>query len=74
MFKINIIDDDLLNVYVSGINEQIYIVILFKGIIEKFNDEEFEGVIVYELIYICNYDVWLLIILIVFVGIFFMLV
>ena len=73
MPKINIIDDDSLNAYASGINEQTYTVTLSKGIIEKLNDEELEGVIAHELTHIRNHDVRLLIISIVFVGIFSML-
>ena len=73
MPKINIIDDDSLNAYASGINEQTYTVTLSKGIIEKLNDQELEGVIAHELTHIRNHDVRLLIISIVFVGIFSML-
>ena len=73
MPKIKIIDDDSLNAYASGINEQTYTVTLSKGIIEKLNDEELEGVIAHELTHIRNHDVRLLIISIVFVGIFSML-
>jgi heat shock protein HtpX len=43
---------------------------LSKGIIEKLNDEELEAVIAHELTHIKNRDVRLLIISIVFVGIF----
>ncbi len=70
MPKINIIDDDSLNAFASGINEKTYTVSLSKGIIEKLNDEELEAVIAHELTHIRNRDVRLLIISIVFVGIF----
>ena len=70
MPKINIIDDNSLNAYASGINERTYTVTLSKGIIKKLNDEELEGVIAHELTHIRNHDVRLLIISIVFVGIF----
>lgn len=73
MPKINIIYDDSLNAYASGINERGYTVTLSKGIIEKLNDEELEGVIAHELTHIRNRDVRLLIVSIVFVGIFAML-
>ena len=42
MPKINIINDDSLNAYASGINKKSYTVTLSKGIIEKLNDEELE--------------------------------
>jgi heat shock protein HtpX len=73
MPKINIIDDDSLNAYASGINKNSYTVTLSKGIIEKLNDEELEAVIAHELSHIRNHDVRLLIISIVFVGIFSMI-
>ena len=73
MPKINIINDDSLNAYASGINKKSYTVTLSKGIIEKLNDEELEAVIAHELSHIHNHDVRLLIISIVFVGIFSML-
>lgn len=70
MPKIYLIDDDSLNAFASGINRQSYSVTLSKGIIEKLNDEEIEGVMAHELTHIKNRDVRLLIISIVFVGIF----
>jgi heat shock protein HtpX len=68
--KINIIDDDSLNAFASGINQNTFSISLSKGIIEKLNDEELEAVIAHELTHIKNRDVRLLIISIVFVGIF----
>lgn len=73
MPKINIIDDNSLNAYASGINRHSYTVTLSQGIIDKLNDEELEGVIAHELTHIRNHDVRLLIISIVFVGLFSML-
>jgi heat shock protein HtpX len=70
MPRINIIDDDSLNAFASGIDEKSYSVTLSKGIIEKLNDEELEGVIAHELSHIRNRDVRVLIISIIFVGIF----
>ncbi|MCW5908501.1 MAG: M48 family metallopeptidase [Chitinophagales bacterium] len=68
--KINVIDDDSLNAFASGINERTYTVTLSRGIINKLNDEELEGVIAHELMHIRNRDVRLLIVSIIFVGIF----
>jgi heat shock protein HtpX len=70
MPKLNIIDDTSLNAFASGINENTFTITLSKGIIEKLNDEELEGVIAHELSHIINRDVRLLMISIVFVGIF----
>jgi heat shock protein HtpX len=68
--KINIIDDDSLNAFASGIDTRTFSISLSKGIIEKLNDEELEAVIAHELTHIRNRDVRLLIISIIFVGIF----
>ncbi len=68
--NIFILDDDSLNAYASGINEKTYAVTLSRGIINKLDDAELEGVIAHELAHIRNKDVRLLIISIVFVGIF----
>ena len=60
MPKINVINDSSLNAYA-------------RGIIDKLDDQELEGVIAHELTHIRNRDVRLLIVSIVFVGIFSML-
>jgi heat shock protein HtpX len=70
MPKINVIPDPSLNAFASGINEKTYTVTLTQGIIEKLDDQELEGVIAHELMHIRNNDVKLLVISIVFVGIF----
>lgn len=70
MPKVNIIVDDSLNAFASGIDEKSYSITLSKGIINKLNDEELEGVIAHELSHIRNRDVRVLIISIIFVGIF----
>jgi heat shock protein HtpX len=70
MPAVNIIDDDSLNAFASGINDKTYTISLSKGIIDKLDDDELEGVIAHELTHIRNRDVRLLIISIIFVGIF----
>lgn len=70
MPKVNIIEDQALNAFASGINEKTYTVTLTRGIINKLNDDELEGVIAHELMHIRNRDVRLLIITVIFVGIF----
>jgi heat shock protein HtpX len=70
MPAIYIIEDDSLNAFASGINSNTYAVSLSRGIISKLDDEELESVIAHELTHIRNRDVRLLIISIVFVGIF----
>ncbi len=70
MPKINIINDDSLNAFASGIDEKSYSVTMSTGIINKLDDEELEGVIAHELTHIRNRDTRVLIISIIFVGIF----
>jgi heat shock protein HtpX len=70
MPKVNIIEDDSLNAFASGIDERSYSVSLSRGIINKLDDDELEGVIAHELTHIKNRDVRVLIITIIFVGIF----
>jgi len=68
--QIFIIEDDSLNAFASGINERTYSVSLSRGIIARLEDDELEGVIAHELSHIRNRDVRLMIISIIFVGIF----
>ncbi len=70
MPQVNILEDNSLNAYASGINDKTYTVALSRGIINTLDDEELEAVIAHELSHIRNRDVRLLIISIVFVGIF----
>jgi heat shock protein HtpX len=70
MPEINLIEDDSLNAFASGINTSSFTVSLSRGIIDKLNDEELEAVIAHELTHIKNRDVRLLIVSIIFVGIF----
>jgi heat shock protein HtpX len=70
MPKLYIIEDDSLNAFASGINQSSYSISLSRGIINKLDDDELEGVIAHELTHIRNRDVRLLIISIIFVGIF----
>jgi heat shock protein HtpX len=68
--KIYVIEDDSLNAFASGIDHRSYAVSLSRGIINKLDDDELEGVIAHELTHIKNRDVRVLIISIIFVGIF----
>jgi heat shock protein HtpX len=70
MPKLYVIDSPVLNAYASGIDKNSYAVTLTTGIIDTLNDQELEGVIAHELTHIRNRDVRLLIISIIFVGIF----
>ena len=73
MPHVNVIEDYSLNAFASGINKKTYTVTLTRGIINTLDDLELEGVIAHELTHIRNRDVRLLIVSIIFVGIFTML-
>ena len=70
MPKVNVIESPALNAFASGINDKTYTVTLTTGIIDTLDDDELEGVIAHELTHIRNRDVRLLVVSIVFVGIF----
>jgi len=68
--KINVIEDDSFNAFASGLNEKTYTVSVSRGMLNRLDDQELEGVIAHELTHIRNKDVRLLIVSIIFVGIF----
>lgn len=70
MPKVYVIEDDSLNAFASGLDAKNYAVTLSRGIVTKLDDDELEGVIAHELTHIRNKDTRLLIISIIFVGIF----
>lgn len=70
MPKINIVDDPSLNAFASGIDDKSYTITLTTGIIEKLDDDELSAVVAHELTHIKNRDTRLLVVCIVFVGIF----
>lgn len=70
MPKLFIIEDDSLNAFASGLSDKSASISLSRGIIDKLNDEELEAVMAHELTHIRNRDVRLLVISIIFVGIF----
>lgn len=70
MPKLQIIHDHSLNAYASGIRAKDYTITVSDGLINKLTDEELEGVLAHELCHIINKDVRLLMVSIIFVGIF----
>jgi len=69
MPQINIVEDDQLNAYASGIDKKSYTVTVTRGLLNLLNDDELAGVIGHELTHIRNRDTRVLIVSIVFVGI-----
>ncbi|MEM1194002.1 MAG: M48 family metallopeptidase [Pseudomonadota bacterium] len=70
MPALNVINSGALNAFASGIDKDSYTITLTQGIIDQLNRDELEAVIAHELTHIQNRDVRLLIISVIFVGIF----
>ena len=70
MPTLNIIETPAMNAFASGLSEKSYKVTVTRGLIETLNDEELEAVLAHELTHIMNRDVRLLIVAVIFVGIF----
>ncbi|MEL7028407.1 MAG: M48 family metallopeptidase [Pseudomonadota bacterium] len=70
MPKLAIIETPALNAFASGISDSSYTVTLTRGLIETLDRDELEAVMAHELTHIQNRDVRLLIIAIIFVGVF----
>lgn len=68
--KLKIIETPQMNAFASGIRDDNYTVTLTRGIMQELDDEELEAVIAHELSHIMHKDVRLLIIAVIFVGIF----
>ena len=73
MPRINIVEDSSLNAFASGIDIKSYTITLTTGIIDKLDDAELSAVVGHELTHIKNRDTRLMVVCIVFVGIFSML-
>jgi heat shock protein HtpX len=70
MPKLNVIETDAMNAFASGINDRSYSVTLTRGLIDKLDSDEIEAVMGHELTHIMNRDVRLLIVAVIFVGVF----
>lgn len=70
MPKLQIIDTPALNAFASGVSEKNYAITVTSGLIEALDGPELEAVLAHELTHIRNRDVRLLIVAVIFVGIF----
>ena len=68
--KLRIIETDVMNAFASGLRDENYTITLTRGLMENLDDEELEAVIAHELSHVKNRDVRLLVIAVIFVGIF----
>lgn len=68
--KLRVIETPAMNAFASGIRDDNYTITLTRGLMESLDDEELEAVIAHELSHVKNRDVRLLIVAVVFVGIF----
>ena len=70
MPKLSVIDAPAMNAFASGVSEKSYAITLTRGLIDTLSKSEIEAVLAHELTHIRNRDVRLLIIAVIFVGIF----
>jgi heat shock protein HtpX len=69
MPKVYLINDQAINAFACGRNPQKASIAITNGAIEKLANEELEGVIAHELSHIKNYDILLMTIVIILVGV-----
>lgn len=70
MPALRIMETDALNAFATGLQKKNYSITVTRGLINTLNDEELEAVLAHELTHIRNADVRLLIVAVIFVGIF----
>lgn len=66
----NIIESHALNAFASGIDEDTYTVTVTRGLLNRLSKDEVEAVLAHELVHIMNRDVRLMMVCIVFTGMF----
>ncbi len=67
---LRVMETDALNAFATGLHEGQYSITVTRGLIHTLTDQELEAVLAHELTHIRNRDVRLLVIAVVFVGIF----
>ena len=70
MPALQIIDTPALNAYASGLREGRYVVAVTRGLLDTLSDDELEAVLAHELTHIRNRDTQLMVIAVIFAGIF----
>ncbi len=67
--KIYVIDDTATNAFATGRNPKNAVIVFTTGILQKLNKTELEGVVAHELSHIGNYDIRLMTLVVVLVGV-----
>jgi heat shock protein HtpX len=67
--KIYVIDDTALNAFATGRNPKNAVIVFTTGIVQTLNKAELEGVVAHELSHIGNYDMRLMTLVVVLVGV-----
>lgn len=70
MPRLNIIETSALNAFASGVTDKSYKITVTRGLLQALEHDELEAVLAHELTHIVNKDVRLLIVAVIFVGIF----
>lgn len=70
MPKLEIIETHARNAFASGINENTYSITVTRGLMNSLRPDELEGVLAHELTHIINRDVRLLMVTVIFTGMF----
>ena len=67
---LQIIDTPALNAYAAGLKQDEYVIAVTRGLVDTLSDDEIEAVLGHELTHIRNRDTQLLVIAVIFAGIF----
>lgn len=70
MPKLEIIETHARNAFASGVSKDTYTVTVTRGLMNSLRKDELEGVLAHELVHIMNRDVRLLIVTVIFTGLF----
>jgi heat shock protein HtpX len=70
MPNLQIIETPALNAYAAGLREGQYVIAVTRGLVDTLNEEEIEAVLGHELTHIRNRDTQLMVVAVIFAGIF----
>ncbi|MGL4395800.1 MAG: M48 family metallopeptidase [Hyphomicrobium sp.] len=70
MPALELIDTPALNAYAAGLSADNYVIAVTRGLVDKLDDSEIEAVLAHELTHIRNRDTQMMVIAVIFAGIF----